>query len=103
MDADGVWLQTDSNAVVFLESGATITGGNPSSNSAKLTKTGLPTSGDASRRVDGTSTATADSGADQEVETGATVTLEGSGSSTIVAGRETIWSATLDAQRHTKS
>ena len=85
IDADGVWLQTDSDAVVFLESGATITGGNPSSNSAVLTKSGLATTGDASRKVDGTSTATADAGEDQTVETGAPVTLEGSGSSTLGA------------------
>ena len=99
MDGDGVWLQTASDAVVFLESGATITGGNPNTNNAKLTRTGLPTRGDATRKVDGTSTATADAGEDQEVETGATVTLMGSGTSTLAALQETIWSATLTAQR----
>ena len=95
MDSDGVWLQTDSDAVVFLESGATITGGNPSTNNVKLTRTGLPTSGDASRKVDGTTTATADAGDDQEVETGAAVTLMGSGRSALIAGQDVIWYAPL--------
>ncbi len=86
MDTDGVWLQTASaidNTVVFLESGATITGGNPASNTAVRTRANMPTTGDAGRKVDGTSTATADAGPDQEVQTGATVTLDGSGSSTL--------------------
>ena len=86
MDADGVWLQTASVAdstIVFLESGATITGGNPATNSALLHKTGLPTTGDASRKVDGSTTATADAGEDQEAVYGATVTLDGSGTSTL--------------------
>ena len=92
IDNDGVWLQTASDAVVFLESGATLTGGNPSTNNALLTRSGLSTSGDATRKVDGSTTATADAGEDQEVLTGATVTLDGSGSSS------TIQSATLSYQ-----
>ena len=87
IDADGVWLQTLSdsdNTVVFLENGATLTGGNPATNNALRTRAGLPTTGDTARKVDGATTATADAGADQEVETGATVTLMGSGSSTTV-------------------
>ena len=87
VDADGIWLQADSNAVVFLENGATITGGNPDTNNAVLTRANLPTSGDASRKVDGASTATADAGEDQTVETGADpVTLDGSGSETTAQG-----------------
>ena len=85
-DADGVWLQTASatdNTVVFLESGATITGGNPATNTAVRTRANMPTTGDAARKVDDTSTATADAGSDQEVLTGTTVTLDGSGSSTL--------------------
>ena len=86
MDSDGVWLQTASatdDTVVFLESVATITGGNPDTNTAVRTRAGLSTTGDAGRKVDGTSTATADAGPDQEVMTGTTVTLDGSGSSTL--------------------
>ena len=55
-DADGVWLQTLSatdDTIVFLENGATLTGGNPNTNSAVLTRANLPTSGDATRKVDG--------------------------------------------------
>ncbi len=62
---------------------ATITGGNPDSNTAVRTRVNMPTTGDSGRKVDGTSTATADAGPDQEVLTGATVTLDGSGSSTL--------------------
>ena len=86
MDTDGVWLQTASatdNTVVFLESVATITGGNPDSNTAVRTRVNMPTTGDAGRKVDGTSTATAHAGPDQEVMTGTTVALDGSGSSTL--------------------
>ena len=36
LDADGVWLQTlSATAVVFLESGASITGGNPNTNNCQ--------------------------------------------------------------------
>ena len=55
MDSDGVWLQTLSSTddtVVFLENGATVTGGNPATNSAVLTRAGLPTTGDAAHKVD---------------------------------------------------
>ena len=89
MDTDGVWLQTASatdNTVVFLESGATITGGNPATNTAVRTRANMPTTGDAGRKVDDTTTATADAGADQEVQTGATVTLDASGSSSTTTG-----------------
>ncbi len=89
MDTDGVWLQTASatdNTVVFLESGATITGGNPASNTAVRTRADMPTTGDAGRKVDDTTTATADAGSDQEVQTGATVTLDASGSSSSING-----------------
>ena len=51
-DGDGVWLQTDGNAVVFRENGATSQGGNPATNNAVLTETGLPTTGDAEHKVD---------------------------------------------------
>ena len=50
MDADGVWLQTASatdNTVVFLESMATITGGNLASDTAVRTRANMPTTGDA--------------------------------------------------------
>ena len=53
-DADGVWLQTASatdNTVVFLQNGATITGGNPANSTAVRTRAGLPTTGGASRKV----------------------------------------------------
>ncbi len=80
-DPDGVWLQTESatdDHLVAFSSGATIRDG---TTDAKLTRAGLPTTGDATRKVDGTSTATAEAGPDQEVVTGSTVTLSGSGSS----------------------
>ena len=51
MDADGVWLQTASggdNTVVFVENGATLTGGNPATNNAVRTRANMPTTGDAS-------------------------------------------------------
>ena len=89
MDSDGVWLQPASDfdhTVVFLASGATITGGNPASNTAFRTRANMPTKGDAGRKVDDTTTATADAGTDQEVQTGATVTLDGSGSSSTISG-----------------
>ena len=89
MDSDGVWLQPASDfdhTVVFLASGATITGGNPASNTAFRTRANMPTKGDAGRKVDDTSTATADAGTDKEVQTGATVTLDGSGSSSTISG-----------------
>ena len=60
-----MWLQTLSDSddtVVFLENGATITGGNPASNDAVRTRTDLPTTGDASHKVDGTSTPLVDEG-----------------------------------------
>ena len=81
-DPDGVWLQTESATSDFLvafSNGATIRNG---TTDAKLTRAGLPTTGDAGRKVDGTSTATAAAGDDREVVTGSTVTLSGSGSST---------------------
>ena len=61
-DADGVWLQTFltveglvvfRDTVVSLQNGATLTGGNPDTNNAVLTKSGLPTTGDAAHKVDG--------------------------------------------------
>ena len=106
MDGDGVWLQTASasdDTVVFLENGATITGGNPATNSAVLTRTGLPATGDTGRKVDGTATATANAGPDQEVEAGATVTLDGSGSSTTIenATLAYTWTQTDDGPKVT--
>ena len=56
-DADGVWVQTQSatdDTVVFLN-GATIASA-ASMTAATLTKSGLPTSGDANHKVDGTRT-----------------------------------------------
>ena len=88
-DPDGVWLQTASasdDTVVFLENGATLKGGDPATSNAVRVKSGLPTSGDASHKVDAVITAVADAGPDQEVETGSTVTLDGSGSSTATPG-----------------
>ena len=82
-DTDGVWLQTASptrNHVVFLENQATLTGGNPATSAVLRSRSGLPTSGDASHKVH-SDVATADAGPDQQVLTGATVTLDGSGSS----------------------
>ncbi len=81
-DADGVWLQTASGSdatVVFLANGATLRNG---TTDVVRTRSGLPTAGDAGRKVDGSTSATADAGADRTVETGSTVTLSGSGSST---------------------
>ena len=55
MDTDGVWLQTLSasdDTVVFLENGATITGGIPVRSTALRTRSGLPTTGDANHQVD---------------------------------------------------
>ena len=60
-DADGVWLKTApaiDNTVVFLERGATITGGNPATNSAVLTGPGLATTGEAGRKLVGKSSQT---------------------------------------------
>jgi hypothetical protein len=64
MDGDGVWLQTlgDQATVVFVENGATLTGGNPATNTALRTRAGLPTSGDTGRKVDGTGTFLIDEG-----------------------------------------
>ena len=82
MDPDGVWVQTESATVhnlVVRAKGATIRNG---TTDAGNVLSGLPTTGDASRKVDGTSTATAAAGDDREVLTGASVTLSGSGSTT---------------------
>ena len=81
-DPDGVWVQTESNVsdnLVVRAKGATIRHG---TTDAGNTLSGLPTTGDASRKVDGSTTATAAAGDDREVQTGETVTLAGSGSST---------------------
>ena len=78
MDADGVWLQAGDDILVFLTGGATIRNG---TTDAKLTLAGLPTTGDATRKVDDATSATAEAGPDQEVRTGSTVRLSGSGSS----------------------
>ena len=81
-DADGVWVQTASAAdatVVFLANGATLRNG---TTDVVRTRGGLPTTGDAGRKVDGSTSATADAGEDREAVSGATVTLSGSGSST---------------------
>ena len=88
-DADGVWLQTASSSddtVVFLENGATIKGGNPATTNAARALSGLPTTGNASHKVDAVITSGADAGRNQEVESGATVTLDGSGSRTFRSG-----------------
>ena len=85
IDSDGVWFCSVGALVVLVEVGANITGGNPSTSDAHRFMFDLPTTGDASRKVDGSTTATADAGDDQEVGTGATVTLMGSGSSTLGA------------------
>ena len=88
-DADGVWLQTASasdDTVVFLENGATITGGDPVTTNAGRSLSGLPTSGNASHKVDAVITSGADAGRNQEVESGATVTLDGSRSVTFRSG-----------------
>ena len=82
MDADGVWVQTESATVhnlVVRGNGATIRNG---ATDAGNTLSGLPTTGDATRKVDGTSTATANAGDDREAVSGETVTLSGSGTST---------------------
>ncbi len=82
VDPDGVWVQTESASVhnlVVRAKGATIRNG---THDAGNTLSGLPTTGDAGRKVDGTSTARAAAGEDREVLTGASVTLSGSGSST---------------------
>ncbi len=85
IDADGVWVQHKSateNEVVFLANGATLEGGNPDTNNAGLTRRHrLGTTGDPSQKVDGTTTATADAGADRTVLFGTEVTLNGGGSS----------------------
>ena len=81
IDADGVWLQTESasdDTAVFLANGATLRNG---TTDVARTRAGLPTTGDASRKVSGATSATAEAGDDQEVLTGASVTLSGSGSS----------------------
>ena len=82
-DPDGVWVQTESvtaHNLVAFDNGATIRNG---ATDAGNIRAGLPTTGDAARKVDGTSTATAAAGDDREVLTGASVTLAGSGSSTL--------------------
>ena len=82
-DPDGVWVQTaDSDRAVFLVGGATLRNG---TKNVDRTRAGLPTTGDASRKVDGTSTATANAGDDREAVSGETVTLSGSGSSTLAS------------------
>ena len=88
-DADGVWLQTalsSDDTVVFLENGAAITGGNPVTTNAARSLSGLPTRGDASHKVDAVITSGADAGRNQEVESGAVVTLDGSRSVTFRSG-----------------
>ena len=78
MDPDGVWVQTESASVhnlVVRAKGATIRNG---TTDAGNVLSGLPTTGDASRKVDGTSTATAAAGDDREFLTGASVMLDGS-------------------------
>ena len=82
VDPDGVWLQTESatsfNLVVYAN-GATIKNG---TTDAAIALSGLPpTTGDARHQVSGATSATADAGPDQEVLTGASVTLDGTGSS----------------------
>ena len=84
MDADGVWVQTESATVdnlVVRTNGATIKNG---ATDAGNTLSGLPTTGDAGRKVDGSmahpQVPLAKAGADREAVTGATVTLDGSGS-----------------------
>jgi len=52
VDSDGVWVQTQnamSDKIIFLAGGATLKNG---ANNAKLTKSGLPTSGDPKHKVD---------------------------------------------------
>ena len=81
-DPDGVWVQTESATVhnlVVRAKGATIRNGTTEAGNILA---GLPTTGDASRKVEGSTTATAAAGDDREVLTGASVTLSGSGSST---------------------
>ena len=83
-DSDGIWLQTLSSThdrMVFLENGATLTGGNPDTNTAFRSRAGLPTTGDSERKVDDTTTATADAGPDQEALFGTAVNLDGSAAS----------------------
>ena len=82
MDPDGVWVQTESaiaHNLVVRAKGATIRNG---ATDAGNILADLPTTGDAGRKVDGSTTATAAAGDDREVLTGASVTLAGSGSST---------------------
>ncbi len=69
-DADGVWMETagTNKTAVFLPSGATIKSAT-TGEAAELTRTGLPTTGDAKAKVDGSKTAT-DTG---PLPTGATV------------------------------
>ncbi len=60
-DTDGVWVQTtSSNQVLILHGGATITSAETGAE-ATLTKSGLPTAGEADAKVDGGTTA-ADTG-----------------------------------------
>ena len=58
-DSDGVWIETagSNKTVVFLPGGANITLADTSTQ-AELTRTGLPTTGEALAKVDGTKTAT---------------------------------------------
>ena len=83
-DPDGVWVQTESASVhnlVVRGNGATIRNG---ATDAGNVLAGLPTTGDASRKVDGSmahpEVPVAAAGADREVVTGASVTLDGSAS-----------------------
>ena len=78
MDSDGVWLQTASatdDTIVFLENGATLTGGNPDTNNAVRTRADMPTTGDAAHKVDWNGDDDAPPDLDSGEVTGATVTL----------------------------
>ena len=83
IDPDGVWLQTLSATRqcggVFWRVERRITGGNPSSNSCQTAPgPACPPAGDANHKVDGSTTARADAGEDQDGGCpGATVTLDG--------------------------